>query len=114
MRNVRAGTYSKEQWVAQTDLKQWRIQAWIKRIIRYIKKVIKLKGGNEYREGAIEVLRRLKAPKAVENEWEDIQIWKAVSQGGQFLGGKDFCEPPPYTERDYSTLTKTNYILACR
>ena len=57
---------------AWRDLEQWRIQAWIERIMRHIEKVIELKGGNEYREGAIEVPRRLKAPKAVENEWEDI------------------------------------------
>ncbi|OCK92850.1 uncharacterized protein K441DRAFT_569191, partial [Cenococcum geophilum 1.58] len=56
----------------------------IKRIIRHIKKAIKLKGGNEYREGAIEVLRYLKVPKAGEDEWEDIWIWKAVNQSGQF------------------------------
>jgi hypothetical protein len=30
--------------------------------------VIKLKGGNKYREAAIEALRRLKAPKAEEDE----------------------------------------------
>jgi len=39
---------------------------------RYIQKVIELEGGNEYREGATEALRRLKAPKAGEDEWEDI------------------------------------------
>ena len=45
---------------------------YIKRIVRYIKKIIELKGGNKYREGAIEVQRRIKAPKARENKWEDI------------------------------------------
>jgi len=43
-------------------------QAWIKRIVRHIQKVIELEGGNEYREGAIEALRRLKAPKAGEDK----------------------------------------------
>jgi len=33
------------------DLEQIQIQAWIKRIIVYIQQVIKLKGGNEYKEG---------------------------------------------------------------
>jgi transposase len=33
------------------DMEQKRIQAWIERIPRHIKKVIKLNGGNEYREG---------------------------------------------------------------
>ena len=40
--------------------------------MRHIEKVIELEGGNEYRKGATEVPRRLKAPKAAENEWEDI------------------------------------------
>ena len=44
----------------------------IKWIIRYIQKVIKLKGSNKYREGVIETLRHLKAPKVAEDEWEDI------------------------------------------
>jgi hypothetical protein len=30
---------------------QRRIQEWIKRILIYIKEVIRLKGGNEYKEG---------------------------------------------------------------
>jgi hypothetical protein len=33
---------------------------------------VKPKGGNEYREDTIEVSRRLKAPKAGEDKWEDI------------------------------------------
>jgi len=37
-----------------------------------MQKVIKLEGGNEYRESALEALRRLKAPKAGEDKWEDI------------------------------------------
>jgi hypothetical protein len=32
---------------------QEKIQAWIKRIIIYIKEVIKLEGGNEYQEGRL-------------------------------------------------------------
>jgi ferric-dicitrate binding protein FerR (iron transport regulator) len=33
------------------DLDQTRIQAWIERIPRHIQEVIRLEGGNEYREG---------------------------------------------------------------
>jgi len=33
------------------DLKQIQIQAWIERIIVHIQQVIKLEGGNEYKEG---------------------------------------------------------------
>ncbi|OCK73417.1 hypothetical protein K432DRAFT_236406, partial [Lepidopterella palustris CBS 459.81] len=33
------------------DLPQEKIQAWIKRIPEHIKRVIKLEGGNEYKEG---------------------------------------------------------------
>ena len=35
------------------ELLQWRIQAWIKRIIKYIKQVILLEGGNYYKEGRL-------------------------------------------------------------
>ena len=35
-------------------LEQWRIQAWIERITRHIKKVIKLQRGNDQCEGAEE------------------------------------------------------------
>ena len=38
----------REVWL---ELEQKRIQAWIERIPRHIKEVIKLDGGNEYREG---------------------------------------------------------------
>ena len=33
------------------ELPQWRIQAWIERIIEHIAKVILLEGGNHYKEG---------------------------------------------------------------
>jgi transposase len=36
---------------AWNDLEQERIQAWIRRIQRHVKEVIRLEGGNEYREG---------------------------------------------------------------
>ena len=34
-----------------SNLSQARIQRWIERILRHIAEVIRLKGGNEYREG---------------------------------------------------------------
>jgi hypothetical protein len=47
--------HAKQQWLnAWEELPQWRIQAWIERIPRYIQEVIKDKGGNDYREGAAE------------------------------------------------------------
>ena len=52
---------AEKAWLrAQQDLKQWRIQQWIKRIPCHIKKVIELKGGNDYREGAEEKQRSQK------------------------------------------------------
>ena len=35
------------------ELPQWRIQAWIKRIIKHIKQVILLEGGNYYKDGRL-------------------------------------------------------------
>jgi hypothetical protein len=35
------------------ELPQWRIQAWIERIIEHIKQVILLEGGNHYKEGRL-------------------------------------------------------------
>ena len=52
---------AEKAWLgAWQDLKQWRIQQWIERIPRHIKKIIELKGGNDYREGAEEQQRRPK------------------------------------------------------
>ena len=36
---------------AWNDLEQVQIQAWIERILIHIQEVIKLEGGNEYKEG---------------------------------------------------------------
>ena len=42
----------REDWVTcWKDLPQERIQAWIERIPIHIKEVIRLEGGNEYKEG---------------------------------------------------------------
>ena len=45
---------------AWEELEQWRIQGWIERIERHIKEVIRLEGGNEYREGVEDKPRRLR------------------------------------------------------
>ena len=45
---IAAEKAQREAWV---ELKQWQIQAWIKRIERYIREVIRLEGDNNYREG---------------------------------------------------------------
>ena len=50
----------KEAWKA---LPQEKIQAWIERIPRHIKEVIRLKGGNEYKEGRTGVDERTKVGK---------------------------------------------------
>jgi siroheme synthase len=38
----------KEHW---RDLPQERIQDWVKRIMRHVQEAVRLKGGNEYKEG---------------------------------------------------------------
>ena len=41
-----------EAWIkCWLDMPQEKIQAWIERIIIYIQEVIRLDGGNEYKEG---------------------------------------------------------------
>jgi hypothetical protein len=42
----------KEAWIrAWDELPQERIQHWIERLMRHIQEVIRLEGGNEYKEG---------------------------------------------------------------
>jgi hypothetical protein len=43
----------REAWIRcwEETLTQERIQAWIERIIVHVKEVIRLEGGNEYKEG---------------------------------------------------------------
>jgi hypothetical protein len=56
-------------------MEQWCCQAWIERIPRHIQEIIRLEGGNEYREGAMEKTRRLKHPDDwvnIDNDWVDI------------------------------------------
>lgn len=44
----------KEAWIkCWEELPQEKIQAWIERIPVHIKKIIELKGGNEYKEGRL-------------------------------------------------------------
>ena len=50
----------REAWI---ELKQWRIQAWIERIDRYIREDIRLEGDNNYREGAEDQPRRRKTAR---------------------------------------------------
>ena len=45
----------REIWVEQWQkLQQSKIQAWVQRIVRHIKEVIRLEGGNDYREGSVD------------------------------------------------------------
>jgi transposase len=55
---------------AWAELEQWRIQAWIEQIPRHIKEIIRLKGGNGYKEGKMEKTRRF---QSLPSEWEDIE-----------------------------------------
>jgi hypothetical protein len=44
----------KQGWIKRwKEMPQENIQAWIERIISYIKDVIRLEGGNEYKEGRL-------------------------------------------------------------
>jgi len=50
---LRSRAEGEKAWAtAWKELPQERIQQWIKRIMRHIEEVIRLEGGNEYREGA--------------------------------------------------------------
>jgi hypothetical protein len=47
-----SGTALKAAWIKLwREMPQRKIQEWIKRILIYIKEVIRLKGGNKYKEG---------------------------------------------------------------
>jgi siroheme synthase len=39
---------------------QEKIHAWVERIIRHVKEVIRLKGGNEYKEGRCKGMEKLR------------------------------------------------------
>ena len=56
----KASKEMKKAWLqAWRDLPQARIREWIERIIRHIKEIIRLEGGNEYREGRTDSDKRL-------------------------------------------------------
>ena len=55
---------------AWDELEQWRIQAWIERIPRHIEEIIRLEGGNGYKEGKMEKTRRF---QSIQDEWEDVE-----------------------------------------
>ena len=49
------GPQLRQIWIdTWNELEQWRIQRWVKRIIRHIREVIRLEGGNDYREGSMD------------------------------------------------------------
>ena len=59
---------AEKAWVAAwEELQQERIQRWIERIMRHIKEVIRLEGGNEYREGAEDTVDRPRKARGVAN-----------------------------------------------
>jgi hypothetical protein len=50
----------KEAWIKYwQEMPQERIQAWIERIELHIKEVIRLDGGNEYKEGRLKASLRI-------------------------------------------------------
>jgi len=57
---------------AWEELEQWRIQAWIERIPRHIKEVIRCRGGNDYVEGAADSARDWKALKRMARYRRDV------------------------------------------
>ena len=51
----------KEAWIkSQENLPQETIQAWIERIPRHIQEVIRLEGGNKYKEGRLKGQEKLR------------------------------------------------------
>ena len=57
---------AEKAWItAWKNLEQKQIQQWIKRIIRHIKEVIRLEGGNEYREGTRDIAENSKKTRGV-------------------------------------------------
>ena len=54
---------------AQQELLQEKIQQWIERIPWYIKQIIELEGGNEYKEGRE---KQQQQQQEEEGDWEDV------------------------------------------
>ena len=63
------------------ELDQKRIQSWIERLPRHIKKVIELRGGNEYREGKDE------------DEWSDIRPYNPKEHQQRYQSRKKGIRP---------------------
>ena len=59
------------------ELEQGRIQAWIERIPRHIEEIIRLEGGNGYKEGKMEKTRRF---QSIQDEWEDVEQLPRIRQ----------------------------------
>ena len=63
---LRSRAEGEKAWaMAWKELPQERIQQWIRRIMRHIKEVIRLEGGNEYREGAEDTAENPKKTRGV-------------------------------------------------
>jgi siroheme synthase len=51
----------KEAWIkCWKEMPQERIQQWIERIIEHVQEVIRLEGGNKYREGKLKDKAKLR------------------------------------------------------
>jgi hypothetical protein len=51
----------KEAWIKYwKEMPQERIQQWIERIVEHVQEVIRLEGGNEYREGKLKGQAKLR------------------------------------------------------
>ena len=51
---ITSNTELEKEWIrCWTDMPQTKIQAWIERIMIHIQEVIRLDGGNEYKEGRL-------------------------------------------------------------
>jgi hypothetical protein len=63
---LKSQTEAEKAWItAWKDLQQKQIQQWIERIMRHIKEVIGLEGGNEYREGTRDTAENPKKTRGV-------------------------------------------------
>jgi hypothetical protein len=70
---------AKAIWLqAWKDLPQERIQHWIERIIYHIQEVIRLEGGNEYKEGQIASHSRSWKNKRIKGQLSRRALWEDV------------------------------------
>ena len=88
----------KEAW---NDLEQWRIQQWIERIPKHIQEVIRLEGGNEYKEGR-ELGRVRQKDNASHNRGSTSrEVSHGISHGASHKAPDEFCN---------SEADETNYM----